>query len=62
MASLTHATLGAPHMDAEKRKLDSIIQFEIKEAKRIQKELDCSWAEALEYACTGYALSPKEES
>lgn len=39
--------------DAEKRDLDSRIQAEIRDAKRIQAATGCTWTEALRAAAAG---------
>jgi hypothetical protein len=52
MSLLAHATFAAHghDMKALRRSLDAQIQFEILEAKRIQREVGCTWAEALRLA------------
>ncbi|MBS0454040.1 MAG: hypothetical protein JSS14_22280 [Proteobacteria bacterium] len=50
MSLLAHATFGARGFQAERRALDARIQAEIVEAKRLQRELGCTWSEALRLA------------
>ncbi len=51
LAHLTYAThLGDREARAARRELDRHIQHEIREAKRIQAEIGCSWDEALRLA------------
>lgn len=50
MSFLPHTTYAAPRFEAAKRNLDRAIQDEIKEAKRIQAQVGCSWNEALRLA------------
>ena len=47
MSKLAHSVYGAPGFSKEKEALFQQIQAEIKEAKRIQEQLHCSWTEAL---------------
>ena len=47
MSKLAHSVYGAPGFSKEKGALFQQIQAEIKEAKRIQEQLHCSWTEAL---------------
>ena len=47
MSLLAHLIYAAPRMDAEKRGLDARIQFEIREARRLQEQTGCTWTEAL---------------
>jgi hypothetical protein len=50
MSILAHATAGAQSLELERRALADIAQHEIKEARRIQEQLRCSWTEALRLA------------
>lgn len=50
MSLLAHATYGAPRMEREKRNLTNHIAMELQEAKRIQKQLGCTWGVALRLA------------
>jgi hypothetical protein len=50
MSLLAHTTYGALGFSAQKDALVSQIQHEIKEAKRIQQQTECSWTEALRAA------------
>jgi hypothetical protein len=50
MSLLAHATFAAKGFDAEKRNLDRVIQDEIAEAHRVQRQVRCSWSEALRIA------------
>lgn len=58
MSLLAHATYAIASVPASsrmklkvrKRELDEQIQFEIREAKRIQREVGCSWGEAVRLA------------
>lgn len=47
MSRLAHAALGAPGFVAEKRAAHEEAQAVIVEATRIQRELGCTWTEAL---------------
>lgn len=47
MSRLTHATYAAPGFEIERRELDKTIRAETLEAKRIQREEGCTWAEAM---------------
>lgn len=53
MSRLAHATYAAPGFEAEKRALDKVIQAEIREAQRIQRQTGCTWTEALRLAYQG---------
>lgn len=53
MSRLTHATYGAPGFEAEKRAAAKQDQHEIEEAKRIWRQTDCTWSEALRLAYKG---------
>lgn len=59
MSLLAHSTFGAPGFKAEKRDLDKRIQFEAREARRLQRELGCTRTEALRLAAK---LPMKEQS
>lgn len=59
MSLLAHATLGAPRMEADRRALDARIRHEVREAKRIQAEVGCSWTEALRLAYQPRVLPPR---
>lgn len=50
MSRLAHAALGAPGFATEKRAAHEESQAIIVEAKRIQRELGCTWTEALHIA------------
>ncbi len=50
MSLLAHATLGAPGLEPQKRALTNHIKAELAEAKRIQKQLGCTWTQALRLA------------
>lgn len=50
MSRLAHAALGAPGLAAEKRAAHEEAQAAVVEAKRIQRELGCTWTEALHIA------------
>lgn len=50
MSILAHALYAAPNFRARIKVLDDHIQHEIKEAKRIKEQLNCSWDEALRIA------------
>ena len=52
MSLLAHACLAAPGLDfkAMRTALDERIQYEIREAQRIQEQTGCSWGEALRIA------------
>jgi hypothetical protein len=50
MSILAHAVYGVRNFGAEKRTLNATIQHEIREAKRIQAQVNCTWAEALRLA------------
>jgi hypothetical protein len=53
MSLIAHKCLAAPGFAVERKELDKQIQFEVREAKRIQQEQQCSWSEALRLACDG---------
>ncbi len=50
MSLLAHACLMVPGFEAEKRALDQRIQAERWEARRIQQQTGCTWAEAIRVA------------
>ena len=50
MSRLAHAALGAPGFATEKRAAHEESQAIIVEAKRIQRDLGCTWTEALHIA------------
>ena len=50
MSRLAHAALGAPGFVDEKRAAHEEAQAVIVEAKQIQRELGCTWTEALRLA------------
>lgn len=50
MSLLAHACLMARGFEAERRALDKRIQDEAMEARRIQRQLGCSWSDALRLA------------
>lgn len=54
MSLLAHACLAAPRMEAERRALDKRIREEALEAARIQQQLRCTWAEAIEIAVNNH--------
>jgi hypothetical protein len=60
MSLLAHACYAARGFEAERRDLDRAIQAEVREAKRIQHEVGCSWSEALRLAAD--VPTPKEPS
>ena len=45
--SLAHAAFGTSKSPAERKNFDGLIQDEIIEAKRLQKQLGVTWSEAL---------------
>lgn len=50
MSALAHATFGAPGFEREKRDLRRTVAARTVEAKRIQAERKCSFAEAMRLA------------
>jgi len=50
MSFLGDAVYAAKGFALEKRELDCAIRFEVDEAKRIQRQIGCSWSEALRIA------------
>ena len=50
MSRLAHAALGAPGLVAEKRAAHEEAQAVIVDAKQTQRELGCTWTEALRLA------------
>ena len=54
MSLLAHSTYGAPGFGAERKALladrDAKRRLEVANAKRIQKQLGCTWAEAIRAA------------
>lgn len=58
MSLLAHLVYGAPRMDVERKGLDARIQFEIREAQRVQTQTGCTWSEALRIA----ARAPREQA
>ncbi len=57
MSVLAHSMRAARGLEPRRRDLDKEIQSEIVEAKRIQKEIGCGWAESLRLAARMPALS-----
>ena len=50
MSVLAHVSIGARGLEALRRDLDRRIVFETEEAKRVQQQTGCSWAEAIRVA------------
>ena len=50
MSLLAHATRAAWGMQKERRELDKQRLLEVNDAKRIQRETGCTWAESLRVA------------
>jgi hypothetical protein len=50
MSLLADAMRAARGLEAERRNLDREIRDEVAEARRIQAQLSCSWADALQIA------------
>lgn len=50
MSALAHAVFGAPGFEHEKQDLYRLVAVRIAEAKRIQAERKCSFAEAMRLA------------
>ena len=50
MSLLAHTTRAAWGMQKERRELDKQRLLEVNDAKRIQREMGCTWAEAIRRA------------